>query len=155
MRESIAKSTTGRAAQPQFAEAQDHQQGLDGRIRDLQRQISALMSEHRDLQQVAGAAESHHQGQINSLMMMIASLGGSINATQRDTPDYARVSGRIETLASELATRRGYHSRESAQAQQELGELTAQQASLQQALAQILQQLTSLHLRMGALKPLV
>jgi chromosome segregation ATPase len=154
MRES-ANAATPQNTRLEYSATEKNQTDIESLMRELRREISAMMSEFRNLERAAGIAESSQQGQINTLMMMIASLGGSISAGQRDTPDYQRVNDRIGSLLVELAANRGDKDRQSWESGNELANLEARQSALQQALAQILQQLTSLHLRIGALKPLV
>jgi chromosome segregation ATPase len=154
MRENVVTAPPAVAARD-FAVAQEQTASSEHLVQGLHREIARMLGEIRRLETAAGLAEGHQQNQINSLMMMIGSLTGSINAAQRATPEYENIQGLIAGLLRQMTSQHVDRSSGNQQAQQELGQLQAQQASLQQALAQILQQLTSLHLRMGSLKPLV
>jgi chromosome segregation ATPase len=154
MRESVTTPAPAHAAH-EFGVAQKQTVSSEHLVQGLHREIARMLGEIRRLETAAGLAEGHQQYQIDSLMMMIGSLTSSISAAQRATPEYEKIEGRIAGLLRQMTSQHVDRSSGMQQAQQELGQLQAQQASLQQALAQILQLLTSLHLRMGALNPLV
>jgi hypothetical protein len=125
---------------------------LDGQVQNLQREITRMLNEYRTLSQTTGEARSYQQSQINMLMTMIASLGRKITTGGSvASPETRQVYGMMSSLQSELEAQRARSRSEGATAGMILGQMQGLQGNLERALAQILQQLSALHMRMSSL----
>ncbi len=135
---------------------QGERRALDGLVRDLGGAIQGLLAQFGSLQAAAGRAEAAHHGQINALLSQIAGLSGSIDLAQaRNSPEYRRAVGTMQALYNRLAGERAVGHTGSAAAGEALAGLRAAEGGVQAALAQILQQLSSLQMRMGAMGALI
>jgi len=129
---------------------------LDGLVRDLSSEIQRMRAQFGSLQAAAGRAESANHRQINILLMQIASLSRSSNLAQaHNSPEYRRAVGTMQALYNMLADQRGVGDGSNAATGEALAGLRSQEGAVQAALAQILQQLSALQMRMGALGALI
>lgn len=129
---------------------------LDGLVRDLGGEIQGLLAQFGRLQAAAGWAEAAQSREINALLTQIAGLSRSIDLAQaRSTPEYRLALGAMQALYNRLAGERAVGHTGSAAAGEALAGLRAAEGGVKAALAQILQQLSSLQMRMGALGALI
>jgi len=125
---------------------------LEGEVQGLQREIHRMMNAYRALAQQTGEMESHQQNQISMLMMLIASLSKKVHLSDRtDALEVQQIHSLMNEVQLQLATERFHEDSDSATASIALGQMRALQSNLERALAQILQQLSALHMRMGSL----
>lgn len=137
-------------------ELQVERSALDGLVRDLGNEIQRMLAQFSSLQAAAGRTEAAHHGQINILLAQIAGLSGSIDLAQaRNSPEYRRAVGTMQSLHSTLADERAVWRGGRAATGEALAGLQSRQGEVQAALAQILQLLSALQMRMGALGALI
>jgi uncharacterized protein YfiM (DUF2279 family) len=134
----------------------EERSALDGLVRDLSSEIQRMRAQFGSLQAAAGRAESANHRQINILLTQIASLSRSMNLSQAlNSPEYRRAVGTMQALHNMLADQRGVGDGSNAATGEALAGLRSQEGVVQAALAQILQQLSALQMRMGALGALI
>ncbi|HSP24466.1 MAG TPA: hypothetical protein VLQ65_04765 [Saliniramus sp.] len=137
-------------------ELRGERSALDGLVRDLGHEIQRLLAQFSSLQAAAGRAEAAHHGQINMLLTQIAGLAGSIDLAQaRNSPEYRRAVGAMQSLHGRLADERAVWRGGRAATGEALAGLQSRQGEVQAALAQILQLLSALQMRMGAMGALI
>jgi hypothetical protein len=151
MRETVA-STGVPQADAGAASVKNERFDLDGQVQNLQREINRTINEYRSLSQAAGDVHSHQQNQIGMLMTMIASLGRKISiGGNLESRESQQIYGLMTSMQSELEAQRARNRSEGATASLILGQMQGMQGNLERALAQILQQLSALHMRMSSL----
>lgn len=137
-------------------ELRSDRSALDGLVRDLSGEIQRMRAQFGSLQAAAGRAESAHHGQVNILLAQIASLSRSMNLPQaHNSPEYRRAVGTMQALYNKLADQRGVDHGSRAATGEALAGLRSQEGAVQGALAQILQQLSALQMRIGSLGALI
>lgn len=137
-------------------ELRSERSALEGLVLDLSGEIQRMRAQFGSLQAAAGRAESAHHGQINILLTQIASLSRSMNLPQaHNSPEYRQAVGTMQALYNKLADQRGVDHGSRAATGEALAGLRSQEGVVQAALAQILQQLSALQMRMGALGALI
>ncbi len=151
----VLQATVGQPAGDD-TELRSERSALDGLVRDLSSEIQRMRAQFGSLQAAAGRAESAQNRQINILLTQISSLSRSMNLSQaHNSPEYRRVVGTMQALYNKLADDRGVGQGSRAATGEALAGLQGQEGDIQAALAQILQQLSALQMRMGALGALI
>jgi hypothetical protein len=137
-------------------ELRSERSALDGLVRDLSGEIQRMRARFGSLQATAGRAESAHHAQVNILLAQIASLSRSMNLPQaHNSPEYRQAVGTMHALYNKLADQRGVDHGSRAATGEALAGLRSQEGAVQAALAQILQQLSALQMRIGSLGALI
>ncbi len=141
---------------PDVAHVRNERTELDNLVFNLRSQITRMLADYRNMEHEAGEVEAGHQEKIAMLMTMISSLGASLDLSRAaSSPDYRRALAQMHSLEGRLGDSLRIDASHRLTAESAKAHLQGEMAAAHATLAQILQQLTALHLRMGSIGALV